>query len=120
MRGLSLLLVAAAVGCGTGPAAPTVKTPDKPPTALTAEKRTIVIDNFSFDPVETTVPVGAEVVWVNHDDAPHTATSTAKPKAFDSGALDTDEKYSHVFTAAGEYDYFCAVHPKMTGRVIVK
>jgi plastocyanin len=60
------------------------------------------------------------VTWINRDDVPHTATSTAKPKAFDSGALDTDQTYSHVFKEAGEYEYFCAVHPKMTGKIIVK
>ena len=67
-----------------------------------------------------TVPVGTEVSWINRDDVPHTATSTTKPKAFDSGALDTDQTYSHVFTTAGEYEYFCAVHPHMTGKVVVK
>jgi plastocyanin len=97
-----------------------MKTADIPPPALSVVKRTIVIDNFTFDPPEATVPVGAEVTWINHDDVPHTATSTAKPKAFDTGALDTDQQYSHVFTAAGEYEYFCAVHPHMTGRIIVK
>jgi plastocyanin len=122
LLGASLLLTAV-VGCGTGPDAPTtashMKMPEKSASAA-VEKRTIVIDNFTFDPPEATVPVGAEVTWINHDDVPHTATSTAKPKVFDSGALDTDQKYSRVFTAAGEYEYFCAVHPHMTGRVIVK
>ena len=60
------------------------------------------------------------MVWINHDDVPHTATSTSKPKQFDTGALDTDQKYAHVFTEAGTYNYFCAVHPKMTGQIIVK
>jgi plastocyanin len=93
---------------------------DKPAAAAPAAAHRVVIDNFAFDPPTLTVPVGAEVVWVNHDDLPHTATSTAKPKAFDSGALDTDQTYSHVFKVAGEYEYFCAVHPKMTGKVVVK
>ncbi len=88
--------------------------PDNPPPAK------IVIDNFAFQPKELTVPVGTEVTWVNRDDVPHTATSTAKPKAFDSGALDTDQTYSHVFKEAGKYGYFCAVHPKMTGKIVVK
>ena len=47
-------------------------------------------------------------------------TSTAKPKRFDSGALDTDGQFTHVFTKPGTYDYFCAVHPKMTGTIVVK
>jgi plastocyanin len=80
----------------------------------------VVIDNFTFDPPTLTVPAGTTVTWVNHDDVPHTATSTAKPKSFASGTLDTDNKFSHVFTAPGTYEYFCAVHPKMTGKIIVK
>ena len=88
--------------------------PDKPAPAK------VFIDNFTFDPPTLTVSVGTEVTWVNRDDVPHTATSSAKPKAFDSGTLDTDQTYSHVFKEAGEYEYFCAVHPKMTGKVIVK
>ena len=146
VRGLFLFLAAAAAGCTVQPTtappppAPAAKhtdahadmpdMPDMPAHSAKPHKPAadqpatgavrIVIDNFTFDPPELTVPVGTEVTWLNRDDVPHTATSTAKPKAFDSGALDTDETYSHVFKAAGEYEYFCAVHPKMTGRVVVK
>ncbi len=94
--------------------------PGKPAAEPPAKANTVVIDNFTFDPPVLTVAAGTEVVWVNHDDVPHTATSTVKPRAFDSGALDTDQTFSHVFSAPGEYEYFCAVHPHMTGRVIVK
>jgi plastocyanin len=80
----------------------------------------VVIDNFTFKPAEITIPAGTKVTWINHDDVPHTATSSAKPRQFDSGALDTDEQFSHVFTTPGTYDYFCAVHKHMTARVIVK
>jgi plastocyanin len=80
----------------------------------------VVIDNFTFDPPHLTVTVGAKVTWVNHDDVPHTATSTQKPRAFDSRTLDTDQQFSHVFTKPGIYKYFCAVHPHMTGEIIVK
>jgi plastocyanin len=85
-----------------------------------AEEKEVTIDNFSFSPAELTVAVGTRVTWVNHDDVPHTATHSTKPRAFESGTLDTDQKYSFVFTKAGVYDYFCAVHPKMTGRITVK
>ncbi len=67
-----------------------------------------------------TVAAGTRVTWVNHDDSPHTVTSTARPKAFDSGAMDTDAAFTFVFPAPGTYEYFCAVHPRMTGKVIVK
>jgi plastocyanin len=86
----------------------------------TAASHQITIDNFAFNPRKLTVPVGAKVTWINRDDVPHTATSTKKPRLFDSGTLDTDDKYSRVFTAPGTYEYFCAVHPKMTGQIIVK
>src|SRR5438552_16084727 len=80
----------------------------------------IVIDNFTFDPPVLMVPVGTSVTWINHDDVPHTATASSKPREFDSKALDTDEKFSHTFSKAGTYSYFCAVHPHMTGKIIVR
>ncbi len=80
----------------------------------------VVIDNFTFSPPKITIAAGTKVTWINHDDVPHTATSTVKPRAFDSGTLDTDEKFSYVFATPGTYDYFCAVHPKMTAQIIVK
>jgi plastocyanin len=80
----------------------------------------ITIDNFTFTPSKLTVAAGTTVTWVNRDDVPHTATSSQKPRAFDSGTLDTDQKFSHVFAQPGTYDYFCAVHPHMTGQIIVK
>jgi plastocyanin len=86
----------------------------------TANPHEVAIDNFAFSPRELTVAVGTKVTWVNHDDVPHTATSTARPRAFDSRTLDTDGRFEHVFTAPGTYEYFCAVHPHMTGKIIVK
>jgi plastocyanin len=80
----------------------------------------VSIENFTFSPAELTVSPGTKVTWINHDDVPHTATSTAKPRSFESPTLDTDEKFSYVFTTPGTYAYFCAVHPHMTGQVIVK
>jgi plastocyanin len=80
----------------------------------------VVIDNFTFSPAKLTVAVGAEVTWVNRDDVPHTATSTTKPREIDSHTLDTDDRFTHVFKAPGIYEYFCAVHPHMTGQIIVK
>jgi plastocyanin len=78
----------------------------------------VKIDNFSFDPSSLTVPVGAKVTWINHDDIPHTVVSTKK--LFASPVLDTGEKFSHVFDAPGEYPYFCSVHPKMTAKLVAK
>ena len=78
----------------------------------------VTIDNFSFTPKEITVPVGTTVKWVNHDDIPHSVVN--KDKAFRSQALDTDDSYSFTFTSAGTFDYFCGLHPFMSGKIIVK
>lgn len=80
----------------------------------------VKIDNFSFGPVTVTVPVGTTVTWTNRDDIPHTIVSTDDPKAFKSKVLDTDEKFSFAFSKPGTYQYFCSIHPKMTGKVIVQ
>ena len=85
--------------------------------AAAAEVR-VTIDNFSFDPPTVTVPAGTAVVWTNRDDVPHTVTSTTH--AFGSQAMDTDATFSFRFDRPGTYPYFCAVHPHMTGQVIVK
>jgi plastocyanin len=80
----------------------------------------VKIDNFSFGPATLTVPVGTTVTWTNRDDIPHTVVSTDDPKAFKSKVLDTDEQFSYTFTKTGIFPYFCSVHPKMTGKVIVQ
>jgi amicyanin len=85
------------------------------PSAANAE---VKIDNFSFGPETLRVPVGSTVTWTNKDDIPHTTVST--DGAFKSKVMDTDEKFSYTFTKAGTYSYFCSVHPKMTGKVVVQ
>jgi plastocyanin len=87
------------------------------PAPVTADVR---IDNFSFGPTTLTVTVGTTVTWTNRDDIPHTVVSTEDPKTFKSKVLDTDEKFSFTFTKAGTFPYFCSVHPKMTGKVVVQ
>jgi plastocyanin len=82
-------------------------------------KAEIKIDNFAFTPTELTVKAGTTVEWVNRDDIPHVVVSDDK-KTFKSKALDTDDKFSYTFTTPGTYSYFCSVHPKMTGRVVVQ
>jgi plastocyanin len=80
----------------------------------------VTIDNFTFTPATLTVNVGTTVTWINRDDIPHTVVSASDPRAFKSSALDTDDKFSFTFTKAGVFPYFCSIHPKMTGKVIVK
>ena len=93
---------------------PSVKANDQP----TAADAAVNIDNFVFGPQTITVPVGATVIWTNKDDIPHTSVSTEG--VFKSKVLDTDEKFSYTFTKAGTYPYYCTIHPKMTGQVVVK
>jgi len=78
----------------------------------------VVVENFSFQPGTLTVAPGTTVTWVNHDDEPHTVNENNK--TFKSGTLDTDAKFSYKFTSPGTYSYFCSLHPRMTGQIIVK
>ena len=93
---------------------PSVAANDQPSEASADVK----IDNFSFGPQTLTVSVGTTVVWTNRDDIPHTVVSTEG--VFKSKVRDTDEMFSYTFTKAGTYPYFCSVHPKMTGKVVVQ
>jgi len=93
---------------------PSVKANDQP----SAPNAEVKIDYFSFGPQTLTVPVGATVTWTNRDDIPHTVVST--DGVFKSKVRDTDETFSYTFTKAGTYPYFCSIHPKMTGQVMVK
>jgi plastocyanin len=87
---------------------------DQPSAANAAVK----IDNFVFGPQTITVLVGTTVTWTNSDDIPHTSVSTEG--VFKSKVLDTDETFSYTFSKAGTYPYYCTIHPKMTGKVVVQ
>ncbi len=78
----------------------------------------VVIDNFVFSPAPLIVKVGTQVTWVNHDDIPHTVDSTEGK--FKSAALDTDDKFQFRFAEPGEYPFYCRIHPKMTGKIVVQ
>ena len=89
--------------------------------AITAAASTaahVKIDNFSFNAQTITVPAGTEIRWTNHDDIPHTVVS--EDKSFKSRVLDTDEQFTYTPTKPGTYKYFCSLHPKMTGTVVVQ
>ena len=83
-----------------------------------AEATQVVVDNFSFTPAMAAVAVGTTVTWTNHDDIPHNVVSPQQK--FKSPVLDTDEVFSHTFDAAGTYKYYCSIHPRMTGQVVVR
>jgi len=82
------------------------------------QAKQVTVDNFSFGPETLTVPANSTVTWINKDDVPHVIASD--DGVFRSKALDTEDKYSYTFTKPGTYPYYCSVHPKMVGKVIVK
>ena len=84
----------------------------------TAPSVQVKVDNFTFAPETITVAANSTVTWVNSDDVPHVIAST--DGLFRSKALDTDDKYSFTFNQPGTYAYFCAVHPKMVGKIVVR
>jgi len=86
--------------------------------AWAAMDASVKIDNFTFGPEKLTIKAGTTVTWTNEDDIPHTVASATK--AFKSKALDTDDSYSFTFTAPGTYEYFCSLHPHMTGTIVVE
>ena len=86
---------------------------------IPASGATIKIDNFSFGPATITIPAGSTVTWTNDDDVPHVVSSDDN-KMFKSKALDTDDRFSFTFTKPGTYNYYCAIHPKMTAKIVVQ
>jgi plastocyanin len=82
-----------------------------------AAETTVNIENFTFEPQVLTVPVGTKVVWVNNDDIPHVVAE--KDRKFRSQALDTGDSFTQTFTVPGTIEYYCSIHPMMTGKIIV-
>ncbi len=107
----SILATALVLTCGRG-ATIVVRAADK--TANIAIK----IDNFSFEPGTISISAGTTVTWTNNDDVPHVVASDES--VFKSKALDTDDRFSYTFTKPGTYKYYCAIHPKMTAKIVVQ
>jgi plastocyanin len=84
-----------------------------------ATKNQIVIKDFHFTPETLTVKSGEKITWINRDEEPHTVVSVEK-QFKKSTALDTDQEFTVTTGAPGTYTYFCSVHPKMTGKIIVE
>jgi plastocyanin len=85
--------------------------------ATSTGAKEIVVDNFSFAPSTTSVAAGTAITWTNKDDVPHNIVST--DLKFKSPVLDTDEKFTHSFDVPGTYKYYCSLHPRMTGQIVV-
>ncbi len=93
--------------------------PAEAPMDKTTSGTSVKIDNFSFGPATITIPAGSTVTWTNNDDVPHVVSSDDN-KLFKSKALDTDDRFSFTFTKPGTYNYYCAIHPKMTAKIVVQ
>lgn len=78
----------------------------------------VEITKFAYVPQDITVAPGATIVWINRDETPHTVTDKSGELA--SPGLDTGDRYEHTFRVQGDYPYYCAVHPFMTGTVHVR
>ena len=79
---------------------------------------TVTIDATRFEPEVLTIKAGDSVIWVNKDVIPHTATSQAG--GFDSGTIATGASWKHGFRQKGAFEYLCAFHPTMKGKLKVE
>ena len=86
--------------------------------ACAADAPTVAIEKFAFAPKEITVTPGTTIVWTNHDETPHTVS--ASDHSFVSKAMDTSDHYEYTFATEGDFNYFCTLHPFMTGVVHVR
>jgi plastocyanin len=103
--------ICVATGLAVAVFAVTAAFPAAPAQAADAE---VQIDQFAFAPQRVTAKAGTTVTWINDEDIPHTVASSTK--LFKSNALDT----KFTFTTAGAYEYFCSLHPHMTGTIVVE
>jgi plastocyanin len=87
--------------------------------STSSKQNRIEIKDFAFNPQTLTVKSGEKVTWINRDEEPHTIVSVGK-QFKKSTALDTDQEFTITVGAPGTYDYFCSVHPKMTGAIVVE
>jgi len=81
-----------------------------------SQTETVTIKNFAFSPATVTIKAGSTVKWINQDSATH----QIKSDLFNSSALNTGDSYEFTFNTPGQYDYTCAIHPSMKGKIIVQ
>ncbi|WP_410567332.1 cupredoxin family copper-binding protein [Amycolatopsis sp. cmx-4-61] len=79
----------------------------------------VMMSGYAFSPATLTVHVGDTVTWVQHDQAPHDATTTSAPVSFHSPQLSEGQSWSYMFRTPGTYAYYCSVHPDMRATVTV-
>lgn len=119
---LEILLVAVVgqIARGQGMQGPThnMASPGGAQSKMNPQPSRVTIKDFLFGPATVTVPTGTKVTWVNKDEEPHKVVSV--DEIFKSTAIDTDGEFSFVFNKPGTYKYFCSVHPRMVGTVVVE
>ncbi|QWF78861.1 cupredoxin domain-containing protein [Amycolatopsis sp. CA-230715] len=79
----------------------------------------VMMQGYAFSPAALTVHVGDTVTWMQHDEAPHDATTTSAPASFRSPSLSSGQSWSYTFRTPGTYSYYCSVHPDMRATVTV-
>lgn len=92
---------------------------ETPPAAAVDDSAamTVEIVDFAFGPNTLEIPAGTTVIWSHMDTAPHTAT--ADDGSFDSGRMENGGTFSQTFDTPGTYTYFCELHPRMMGTIVV-
>src|SRR5215208_6335141 len=121
MRRIILLMTVAALVVGSTLLVVSAARAHKHPTAMAQKHptRTVLIQNFSFQPAHINIKRGTKVIWINRDSTAHTVTANNK-RSLDSGRLGPGQRYTHTFKGAGKKRYHCEIHPDMRGRVVVK
>ena len=112
-----LLLASTTIGCIGGDDDTSSETTDDDADE-TPQSNAVDITGFAFSPETLTISIGDTVAWTNKESATHTAT--ADGGEFDSGNLGNGDTFSHTFTAAGTYTYYCKIHTSMTSTIIVE
>lgn len=84
-------------------------------TKQSVEGNAVIIQNFSFNPGTLTVKSGTKVTWTNKDSTTH----RIKSDTFNSSDLNQGDTFEVTFKNKGSFNYSCAIHPYMTGTIVV-
>jgi len=115
-RGL-VIATAAFLALGTAGAV-AQQAQQQPQQAAAAGEAEISIQSFQFVPAILTIKAGTAITWINRDEEPHNVVSPER--VFRSKAIDGGEKFTVVLDKPGTYNYLCAVHPHMRGKIVVE
>jgi plastocyanin len=129
---LASLLLLAACGGGTATTAPTTAVESQAPASEAPASVaagpcapsdatgtvSVTIADFAFNPATVTAKVGDVIAWTNTDSVQHTATIKSN-ESCTTPALAKDVSSGITFSQAGSYDFFCKIHPQMTGKIEV-